>query len=323
MSEALLPVPNEASAPVARAAGTNPAKVYLASLSPGSRPAMEQVLRLVAERAGYTVETMPWARLRYQHLQALRASWLEEGLAPATINKRLSALRGVLREAWRMGMISAEDYRRAADVPNVEGKRLPAGRSVTPGELAALMAACADGTAVGIRDAAIIAVAYAGGLRRAELAALRREDVERVGEGTFRLRVRGKRNKHRMIFLDNGAAQALEAYLSIRGDWDGPLFVRAYKGGRLSTTGMTPQTVRLVLQRRAAAAGVAHVSPHDLRRSCVSDMLDAGVDAVTVANHVGHASVETTRRYDRRGERALQQAARSLHVPFFGGPLVK
>lgn len=296
-------------------ANRNPALVYWASLSKGGRPGVLSALRAVARDAGYTLETMPWEKLRYEHVQALRTRWQDQGLAPATINLRLSAIRGVMREAWRLGLIDGETYQRIADVPGVRGSRLPAGRHVGHGELYALFEACADGTPVGVRDAAILALAYAGGLRRAEIVALRREDVTLTEDGV-RVTVVGKGNKQRAVYLDNGGAQALRAWLDIRGDEPGPLFWRARKGGRLERAGMTPQAVRLVLQKRAQQARVAPLTPHDLRRSCVSDMLDAGVDIATVARHVGHASVKTTQRYDRRGDQALRQAARSLHVPY-------
>ena len=82
---------------------------------------------------------------------------------------------------------------------------------------------------------------------------------------------------------------------------------------------MTGQAIRDVISRRAQEAGIEHASPHDLRRTFVSDLLDAGVDITTVAKMAGHAYVQTTARYDRRGEAAKRKAARSLHVPCIEG----
>jgi site-specific recombinase XerD len=73
-----------------------------------------------------------------------------------------------------------------------------------------------------------------------------------------------------------------------------------------------------MLAKRARQAGVAHLSPHDLRRSFVSHLLDAGADTTTVAKMAGHASVTTTARYDRRGEVAKKRASELLLVPYQG-----
>ena len=81
---------------------------------------------------------LDWPRIRYQHAAAIRAK-LAEVYAPATANKMLSALRGTLKAAWKLGQMEAEDYRQAASVEGVAGETLPAGRNIQTGELAALM----------------------------------------------------------------------------------------------------------------------------------------------------------------------------------------
>lgn len=297
---------------------TNPALVYLAGLSPTGRRTMAATLGRIAEMLGGDLRGIPWASLRYEHVVALRTK-LSGELSPATVNKYLSAIRGTLRAAWRMGQMDAETYQRATDVHGVTGQTLPAGRALGPGEIEALMRVCAnDHTPAGTRDGAIIAVAYAGGLRRAELAALDVADLADDGEA-LTVRVLGKRHKERLAYLDNGAARTLRDWLRTRGAADGALFYSGRKGGRLNTgRRMTGQAIRDVIARRAEQAGIPSCSPHDLRRSFVSDLLDAGHDLSTAAAMAGHANVETTRRYDRRGEQAKRKAARSLHVPYFG-----
>ena len=89
-----------------------------------------------------------------------------KGLALVTINRRLSTLRGVLKTAWRLGQMNAEDYYRAADIENVKGETLPAGRELTNDEITRLTDVCTvDITPVGVRDGAIIALMYTCGLR--------------------------------------------------------------------------------------------------------------------------------------------------------------
>lgn len=301
----------------ANTAATNPAYSYLAGLMASGRRSMTSTLRKVAGLLGGDLDTIPWQVLRYEHAMALRTTLIEQGLAPATVNKYLAAVRGVLREAWRLGLMDADQYQRAIEVGNVKGSRLPAGRGLGSGELGALMRTCAnDHSPAGARDAAIIAVGYGAGLRRDEMLKLDLADLADDGE-LITLTVLGKRNKQRLVYLDNGAAQALRDWLQVRGREPGALFFSGLRGGHLvAGQRMTGQAIMAMLARRATAAGLVALSPHDLRRSFVTDLLESGIDLATVANMAGHESLETTRRYDRRGEQAKRKAARSLHVPY-------
>lgn len=310
----------------------NPAAVYLARLRPGSRRTMQACLNdialigegmspreLTAEQRRALADrwaSFPWASLRYAHTQAVRAA-LAEMYGAASANKHLAALRGVLKEAWRLGQIPAEEYHRATDlatVPVSKPDQAEVGRHLTMGELMALLHACDDGSAAGARDAAIIALGYACGLRRAELASLQVADFD--GEA---LTITGKRNKTRVVPVTNGALDALADWLSVRQSQigpAGPLFVQIRKGDHMTAEGITSQAVYNVLAARAALAGVKEFSPHDLRRTFAGDLLDAGADIVTVQKLMGHSNVSTTAGYDRRGAQAKKAAVAKLHVPY-------
>jgi site-specific recombinase XerD len=94
------------------------------------------------------------------------------------------------------------------------------------------------------------------------------------------------------------------------------LFCNINKSGRITIHRLTDQAVLHVLKKRAVQAGVASFSPHDLRRSFISDLLDAGADISTAQQLAGHSNVQTTARYDRRGEATKRKAAELLHVPY-------
>lgn len=292
----------------------NPAAVYLAGLgSPTSRQTMRQALDAIARLLGAAdCLSADWPALRYQHTAAVRA-WLAGHGAPATANKHLAALRGVLKAAWRLGQMGADDYQRAVDLEPIKGERIPAGRALTAGEIAALFAACdRDSSPAGARDGAMLALLRVLGLRRAEVAGLALDDYNPTAST---LRVLGKRNKQRELPVTIGAADRLAEWLAIRGPEPGPLFCAINKAGRITLAGLSGDVVFDVLERRALEAGVVDVSPHDLRRTFAGDLLDSGVDIATVQRLMGHSTISTTARYDRRGEAAKRRAVTLLLIP--------
>src|SRR5512139_216265 len=156
-----------------------PAAVYLAQLKQSSRRPQKQALDLVASLlTGGSADclTLNWAAIRYQHTAAVRGRLLDK-YAPATANRILSALRGVLEQTWLLGQMSAEDYHRAARLAPVTGESLPAGRQLLAEEIAALIQNCVeDRSPIGIRDAAIISILFGAGLRREEITKLNLDD---------------------------------------------------------------------------------------------------------------------------------------------------
>lgn len=304
----------------ARCGPPSPALVYLGHLAPGSRRTMRGALDTMAAMLTgdrHDAAIFPWCELRYQHTQLVRAHLLAR-YAPATANKHLAALRGVLKEAWRLGLIAADDYHRAVDLAVVRGVALPRGRALAEDELRALFASCAASAGpAGARDAALLALLYGTGARRSEVVAL---DVADIALATGAVVIRsGKGRQSRVAYIAGGGGAAVAGWLACRGREAGPLLHPVDKGGRIARRRMTDQAVLAILRRRASAAGVRRFSPHDLRRSFIGDLLDAGADIATVQRLVGHSSVTTTARYDRRDEVTKHAAAGLLRIPYASG----
>jgi len=296
-------------------APAHPVSAYLLGCSEGSRRTMLSALHTLARIASNGAAgawSFPWASLRFEHTQALRDA-AASAHAPATARKLLSALRGVLRACKRLGLVDDATYRAAVDFDGVAGESEARGRHLTPDEKRRILAACtADATVRGLRDAALVALAFNTGARRAELVALDVADVDLVAE-EVRYRIT-KRRKPRRVALRPETAAALRRWIDARGA-AGPLFCPISRSCRILSRRLTAAGFWRILGDRAADAGLTHVTPHDLRRTLTGDLLDLGVDLSTAAQIIGHASVATTARYDRRLEETRRRAARLVNIP--------
>ncbi|MGD0679730.1 MAG: tyrosine-type recombinase/integrase [Polyangiaceae bacterium] len=294
--------------------GRHPVAVYLAGLAAGSRRTQRAALRIAAKLVSSDANemTFPWWALDYANTSAIRSK-LAGTFAPATANRMLAALRGVLRAAFKLGLMSAEQMTRASSVEPVRGTRVPKGRALSKGELGALFEACDLWCPGGARNAALLGLAYGAGLRRAEMVAL---DLADFDSATGAIIIKGKGNKQRKGFVTNGSRDALDLWLNVRGDEAGPLFYPVTKGGEILRRRMTDGAVAQLVKRLAKKSQVPAFSPHDMRRTFIGDLLDGGADIATVQSLAGHASPTTTSRYDRRGDETKKRAAELLHVPF-------
>ena len=293
----------------------HPVRVYLFRLAPGSRRTLLQALHAFARmlsRDMFDATSLPWAVIRYEHTAAARATLIEK-YKPATVNKTLAAVRGVLKECWRLGHMPVDQYRRAVDLPGVKAETLAKGRALSTEEIRRLMTVCAnDASPAGVRDCALIAVLYGCGLRRAEVVSLK---VDNLRAGEIRV-VGGKGRKDRTTYLSDAANDAVQEWLKVRSTFPGPLFVPINKASKMMYRALTPQAVLSILRKRAEHAGIDPFSPHDLRRSFVTNLLEAGADIFVTQRLAGHSDPKTTQRYDRRGELAKRNAAQLLQMPY-------
>ena len=296
----------------------SPLAYYLSRLSSGASrdTVLSRLNRIAAAISGnvHDAASMPWHTLRYQHLAALRDTLVRRNLAPATCNNSLTAVKGILRAAHLLGLIPTTDYDLITTVPRVTDDGPLPGRLVSTSELHALFEACRDHTAIGRRDAAMIAALFAAGLRRAEVVAL---PLDSYDPDSGSLRILGKGRKRRAIDLSPSAARAIDVWLRSRSLTPGPLICRIYRKGHVHPdVPISPEAVKHRLHLRARQAYLKHFTPHDLRRSFITQLLDSGHDLGIVRNLAGHANIETTTRYDRRGSEAMSRASQGLHVPY-------
>lgn len=239
-----------------------------------------------------TPESRSLKDVTYQDLRAFLAHSLK-GHRRATVARKLSTLRTFFKYLQRQGVVS-QNPARLAPSPKLE-KTLP--HFLTVDEVFHLLQQ-RGGDDFGMRrDRAILEVFYAGGLRLSELAGLKLADLD-LKQGV--LRVWGKGAKERLTFLGDPARQALASYLPLRerllGQRRRPdelaLFLNL-KGGPLST-----RSVARVVTKWAAAAGLSRaLTPHGLRHTFATHMLEGQADLRALQELLGHASISSTQRY--------------------------
>lgn len=294
----------------------NPAQAYVLTLSPGqSREKMIRVLNLIARGFGYeNLNMCPWERLSYDTVLAYRTRQVDRGLSAATVNMQISAIRMVAKQAWLKHMMPIEIYGAIKEVKAVRGTRLPHGRALSKHETRDLIKASeSKRTVIGIRDAAIIALSVACGLRRSEIAGLKFSNIHAKNQT---LTVIGKGNKERIVAPNTKAWEKLRAWISVRGtEGCTSLFVAVKKTNNIQVDWpLTAEAIYQILRIRARETGVEAFSPHDLRRTFATRLLERGTDINTVRQAMGHTSVLTTQKYDKRDQSVVNEAMRDVDL---------
>lgn len=313
----------QAPAYVLPAVDKDPAARFLAAQGNArSAQTMREGLERIERLLGAPNGAVPWAQLRYEHTSDIRARLMRHGYGARTVNLTLAALRGVLRTAFELSLMTGDEYTRAIMIKNLKiDRRALAGRALPSDEASKIEAYCRTlgpevqdwpQSAYGAFLLAVFALMFGEGLRASEVASL---SVKAYDDGT--VQVIGKGAKLRAVPLGDGERAALEQWLAVRAELeippDAPLFVRVERDGSVNprTMHLDRKKLERICKQATREAGVERFSPHDLRRTFCTEMLNE-TDVLTVQRLMGHASPETTALYDRRPEARDAEARRKV-----------
>jgi len=246
-------------------------------------------------------------RVKREQVTGFLARERKRGRSPATVGRRLAAVRGLHRFAVSEGIAEEDPTREVSGPRNL--RRLP-GALTVPEMERLLDAPRGDGPLV-LRDRALLELGYASGTRVSELTAL---DVADLEEEPGMIRVRGKGGVERWVPVGGYARRAVRTWLRrgrgelLRDDREPALFLNA-RGGRLSRAGFWR-----ILKAHARTAGIRRpVSPHTLRHSFATHLLEGGADLRVVQELLGHADLSTTQIYTKVDRTYLTEIHRTFH----------
>jgi len=286
---------------------------YIGGLAPSGRRGITSLLNRSASilKSGADAADYPWEQLNYAAVAKVRAALLDDGYAVSSVNMALSALRGVAQTTFNLNCMDAETLARIRSVKRVSGDIQRKGRALDRQEIRALIQAAKQHPQPvrRYRDIAIVLTLCGTGLRAGELVKLERRDY---CNGILTVR-QGKGRKYREIHVADAVDKAIRAWLKVSADeTNSTLFSRIQHRGEvviqpLTTTGLT--SILLKLQH---TSGIERFTPHDLRRTFITRLLEQGVDINTVRQLAGHSDISTTTRYDFRDENMKTSASKKI-----------
>lgn len=288
----------------------NPALSYLLRLrSKKSQKTMRSCLTSVSSMFGCNEPLhFDWSSLTRDMIQVVLQRLLNEHKAPNTINLILCAIKGVAEEARASRLMDADNYHDVKNIKRIRGARISRGRMLECTEIKRLFTFLdIQTTGAAIRDAALISLMFGCGLRRSEVADL---DIDHIDFENNKIDIHGKGNKERINYMPPETAKRMCLWVdTVRGDHSGPLFTRIRKNDDVTSDRLTTNGIGFIIKQLVTKLSLKSFTPHDLRRSYASLLLENGEDILTVKEALGHASVVTTQQYDKRSIKRLEAVA--------------
>jgi site-specific recombinase XerD len=249
------------------------------------------------------------AELGSRQLRLFAGVLSERGARKSTVARKLAAIRTFYRQLVQRGELEANPAdlvaspKRDSYLPHV----------LKPAEVATLLERIPAGSSLDLRDRAMFELAYSAGLRAEEIVTL---DLEGLDPDAEEVRVEGKGSKTRVVPVGEPAWRALQAYLErgraalVSSSIPAEPAVFVSKNGRRLSTSDVRRRLRLSVRRAALQGGI---SPHTLRHSFATHLLEGGADLRSIQELLGHASISTTQTYTRVESRRLKEAYSRAH----------
>jgi len=286
---------------------------YIGGLAPSGRRGLTSLLNRSASilKRGADAADYPWEQLNFAAVAKVRAALLDDGYAVSSVNMALSALRGVAQTAFNLNCMNAETLARIRSVKRVSGDIQRKGRALDKSEIRALIQAAKQHPQPvrRCRDVAIVLTLCATGRRAGELVKLERRDYDNCI-----LMVRqGKGRKYRQIHVADAVDKAIRKWLKASANEpENALFSRIQRNGKTATQPLTTTGLTGILEQLQLTSGIARFTPHDMRRTFITRLLEQGVDINTVRQLAGHSDISTTTRYDYRDDDMKAKASQRL-----------
>lgn len=295
---------------------SHPVTIYLDGLAVGpsrdvSYRRLVMGVRLISEEKEVSPLTFRWNHISYISLACLKDK-LRARMCYKSANAHLTAMKCVLRIAYELGEISPQHWASLQLVKPIKGSRMMAGRGLAMDELETLFDGVGKGF-LGMRRRVLLVFLYGCGMRITEAVTRKYSDLVMENHTLF-CRVVGKGNKERRVPIPSSVQMLVMSYaeqLHQRNQQDGIETTWLFPGTK---THIYAESARQELRRIAKKLHIDHFTPHDMRRTYISNLFDVGVDVAIIAKLVGHANIQQTVMYDRRPECAQVVAVERLPV---------
>jgi site-specific recombinase XerD len=292
----------------------SPTDLFLSRLAKTGRRSLRSQLTVTAQLLEWPnedVENLPFHQLNYAQIEAIKRQRLDDNKSARTINLMLFALKSIVKTGFLMGLVEDMQWRQVQAIARLSVNPSNRGKALVPTSVNQLIEYCfQDKRLIGIRDTCILALLLSTGLRRFELSHLTIDDIQL--DDHLVIVKSGKGKKPRQQPLPLWTEQYISLWLEARQVDTGYLFNPVWVNFTKTDKRLSCAAIYQVVKARTLAATGIDISPHDLRRTYITELLNQKVDLSTASKLAGHANITTTQIYDKRNESVMRDAVALL-----------